>query len=159
MNKVLGYSFFLAFFLLLFKISSIYITPLGLHGDEAQYWLWSQNLSFGYFSKPPLLPFLLKIFSYFFGNTVFGIKVFSITLYLLTSLLVYFISKKLYNKKTAVVSSVTFFLMPGVSFSSFIVNTDVPLLFFWSASLYFLIAQPILSLSAFHKSEAFHVIF
>ena len=28
-------------------------SPLELSADEAQYWLWSNHLSWGYFSKPP----------------------------------------------------------------------------------------------------------
>ena len=77
-----------------FKIFSIYFTNLGLYGDEAQYWLWSKDLSFGYFSKPPLLPYLMRGFSVFFGNTVFGIKLLSIILYLLSTYVVFLISKK-----------------------------------------------------------------
>ena len=51
-----------------FKIISIYFTPLGLHGDEAQYWAWSKHIDMGYFSKPPILPILIRIFSIFFGD-------------------------------------------------------------------------------------------
>ena len=141
MNKIIGYSFFLALFLLLFKTLSTFVSPLELHGDEAQYWLWSKDLSFGYFSKPPLLPFLIKIFGLVFGSSTFGIKSLSAVFYLLTSFVIYLISKKLFSKNIAIVTSLTFFLMPGVSFSSFIINTDVPLMFFWSASIYFLILQ------------------
>ena len=123
-----------------FKIFSIYFTNLGLYGDEAQYWLWSKDLSFGYFSKPPLLPYLMRGFSVFFGNTIFGIKLLSIILYLLSTYVVFLISKKINKGGSPIVIALTFFLLPGVSFSSFIVSTDVPLLLFWSLSLYFLLA-------------------
>src|SRR4051794_6724481 len=33
--------------------------PINLYPDEAQYWLWSRHLAFGYFSKPPLLPWII----------------------------------------------------------------------------------------------------
>ncbi len=45
-----------------FKICAVYLTSFSLYGDEAQYWLWSQNLDFGYFSKPPLLAWFLSAF-------------------------------------------------------------------------------------------------
>ena len=38
--------------LLLLKIVSLNFTNFNLFGDEAQYWLWSKDIGFGYFSKP-----------------------------------------------------------------------------------------------------------
>ena len=35
-------------------------SPLELSADEAQYWLWSNHLSWGYFSKPPLIAWLIS---------------------------------------------------------------------------------------------------
>src|SRR5260370_2775565 len=35
--------------------------PINLYPDEAQYWLWSRSLAFGYFSKPPLLPWIIAL--------------------------------------------------------------------------------------------------
>ena len=40
------------FILFLIKITAIWFTNFNLFGDEAQYWLWSKNLDYGYFSKP-----------------------------------------------------------------------------------------------------------
>ena len=28
--------------------------------DEAQYWVWGQNLDWGYYSKPPMVGWLLR---------------------------------------------------------------------------------------------------
>ena len=28
--------------------------------DEAQYWLWGQDLAFGYYSKPPLIGWVIR---------------------------------------------------------------------------------------------------
>ena len=35
---------------LLIKLIAIYLTSFDLFGDEAQYWIWSQSLDFGYYS-------------------------------------------------------------------------------------------------------------
>ncbi|MFZ5728103.1 MAG: 4-amino-4-deoxy-L-arabinose transferase, partial [Pseudomonadota bacterium] len=35
------------------RLVALFVTPLELYPDEAQYWLWSRTLDFGYFSKPP----------------------------------------------------------------------------------------------------------
>jgi len=123
-------------FFLIFKIVSIALTDFDLFGDEAQYWLWSKNLDFGYYSKPPLLSWTIALVCSFFGNSIFVIKMISITIYCLTSYIIFLISKKLLNNnKLAFLSAVTFFLMPAVSISSFIVSTDILLILFWSLAL------------------------
>ena len=54
---------------LIIKIIAIFYTNFDLFGDEAQYWTWSQNLDFGYYSKPPMLPWVIGIFTILFGNS------------------------------------------------------------------------------------------
>ncbi len=124
------------FLFLLLKILSISLTQYDLFGDEAQYWLWSKDLDFGYFSKPPLLSWFIFLFCFLFGDSFFVIKFIPISLYILNSYLVYLIAYKLWeNKELAFLTSITFFLMPAVSFSSFILSTDILLIFFWNMSL------------------------
>ena len=43
--------FFIVLLLLIIKLVSIKITNFNLFGDEAQYWLWSKELDFGYFQN------------------------------------------------------------------------------------------------------------
>ena len=74
-NKILSLS---VFFLIFFKIVAIYFTEFSLYGDEAQYWLWSQTLNLGYFSKPPLLAWFLGGYSGLFGDSFISLKTFPI---------------------------------------------------------------------------------
>ena len=106
---------------IIFKIISIFFTQHDLFGDEAQYWLWSKELDLGYFSKPPLLPWIIFLVCSVFGNSFFVIKLIPVFFYILTSYVVFLISKKLWgNKNLAALAGLTFFVMPAVSFSSFI---------------------------------------
>ena len=41
------------------RILALALNQTGLYLDEEQYWLWGQNLDFGYFSKPPLIGWLI----------------------------------------------------------------------------------------------------
>ena len=50
------------------RIIYLQYTPLGLYTDEAQYWLWSRALDFGYFSKPPLIAWLVRASTNLCGN-------------------------------------------------------------------------------------------
>ena len=39
----------------LWRVVMLYFNATDLFVDEAQYWLWGQNLDFGYYSKPPMI--------------------------------------------------------------------------------------------------------
>ena len=41
------------------RVVVLVMTPLNLGPDEAQYWSWSLRPDFGYFSKPPLIAWLI----------------------------------------------------------------------------------------------------
>ena len=43
----------------LIRWAVLLLSDLQLHGDEAQYWAWSENFEFGYFSKPPLIAWII----------------------------------------------------------------------------------------------------
>ena len=50
------------------------INQIEIHFDEAQYWVWSQNLSLSYLSKGPLVPTLIAISNAVFGKSYLGCK-------------------------------------------------------------------------------------
>ena len=130
--------FFLICFLpiILIKLVSIYYTSFDLFGDEAQYWVWSKNLAFGYYSKPPFLAWIINFFTTIFGSSFVSLKIIPFVFYFLTSYVIYLISLELYkNQRLAILASVSFYLLPSVTVSSFILSTDVILIFFWSLCL------------------------
>ena len=47
---------------------------LDLSFDEAQYWTWSLNPAWGYYSKPPFLSWLIKGFTSLCGHSEFCIR-------------------------------------------------------------------------------------
>lgn len=123
-------------FLFLIKIIALKLTTFNLFGDEAQYWLWSKTFDFGYFSKPPFLSWFIGVYSAVFGDSFFSLKLIPIFSYLLVTLSVYHLSKNVgLEKNEAISCSLFFLLMPAVSFSSFIISTDIFLLLFWTLSL------------------------
>src|SRR6478752_1063709 len=42
------------------RLVALFRTPLELYPDEAQYWLWSRTLAFGYWSKPPMIAWAIR---------------------------------------------------------------------------------------------------
>ncbi|MEZ5827115.1 MAG: hypothetical protein R3D01_01435 [Hyphomicrobiales bacterium] len=41
--------------LLVLRLVAVHVAANDFVMDEAQYWTWSRDLDFGYFSKPPLI--------------------------------------------------------------------------------------------------------
>ncbi len=118
------------------RVIGLHTSVVDLFFDEAQYWAWSRELAFGYFSKPPLLAWIIAASDHLCGSGEACVRLASPLFYLATSLVVYAIADELYGKETAFWSALTFALLTGVSFSTRIISTDVPLLFFWALALF-----------------------
>ena len=119
---------------------AIHLTNFDLFGDEAQYWLWSNVPDLGYYSKPPLLAWILSLYTYLFGSNFETLKYLPVIFYFLNSYVVYLLSyENLKKKDLAIISALSFYLLPSVSISSFLLSTDIVLIFFCSLSLLFLL--------------------
>ena len=81
--------FFIILVLLTIKVVSIKFTNFNLFGDEAQYWLWSKELDFGYFSKPPFLAWAIRFYSEILPDSFFYLKLFPSIVYFLIAWSVY----------------------------------------------------------------------
>ena len=136
-NKILSFA---VFFLIVFKIVAIYFTEFSLYGDEAQYWLWSQALDLGYYSKPPLLAWFLGGYSILFGDSFVSLKIFPIVIYFFISYAVYKLCLNLsFDEKKAKLCALSFLIIPAASLSSFLISTDLLLLLFWTISMVLLL--------------------
>jgi 4-amino-4-deoxy-L-arabinose transferase-like glycosyltransferase len=109
---------------------------LDLYVDEAQYWTWSRQLAWGYYSKPPAIAALIALTTSACGDGPACVKSGALLVYPLACLLVWAIARRLFDARTAFWSALAFLLLPGVSFSSMIISTDVPFFLFWCAALY-----------------------
>ena len=136
-NKILGLAILL---LIVFKITAVYFTEFSLYGDEAQYWLWSQTLDLGYYSKPPLLAWFLGGYSMLFGDSFVSLKIFPIVIYFFISYAIYKLCLNLsFDKKRATLCALSFLIIPAASLSSFLISTDLLLLLFWAISMVILL--------------------
>lgn len=106
---------------------------IGLGPDEAQYWTWSRQLDFGYYSKPPGIAWQIWMGTHLFGNTELGVRFGSIVLATLIPLAVYWLSLECRLKpSTAFWASLAMALCPLGLMSSFLAITDVGMVLFWT---------------------------
>jgi 4-amino-4-deoxy-L-arabinose transferase-like glycosyltransferase len=110
--------------------------PAGLYPDEAQYWFWAQHPAFGYYSKPPLIAWLIALTTTAFGDSEWAIRLSAPLLHAAAAGLVYAIGARLYDRRVGFWSALAYASLPGVSLSAFIISTDAALLPCWAAALY-----------------------
>lgn len=107
-----------------------------LSGDEAQYWVWSLSPELGYYSKPPLVAWIIHASTAIFGSGTFGVRVASPVMHAITALLLYAAGDRLYGPRVGVWSAILYATLPAVFVSSLLISTDPFLLAFWAAALY-----------------------
>ena len=56
------------------RIVIVIIAPPEVGPDEAQYWRWSEKLDFGYYSKPPLVAWVIAASTALFGDGEWAIR-------------------------------------------------------------------------------------
>ena len=61
----------------------------GLYVDEAQYWDWSRQLAWGYFSKPPGVALLIGLSSALGGTSLMGVRWLIVLMWTLTPLVLW----------------------------------------------------------------------
>jgi hypothetical protein len=112
------------------------VQSAGLYPDEAQYWFWAQHPAFGYYSKPPLVAWLIALTTAGFGDSEFAVRLAAPLLHAGAAGMVYAIAARLYDRRTGFWSALAYLTLPGVSLSAFIISTDAVLLPCWAAALY-----------------------
>ena len=122
--------------LLALRIAAIYFAKIDLVLDEAQYWTWSRDLAFGYFSKPPMIAWVIRVATTVCGDGEVCIRWASPVLYTISSFVLFLIGRELFGARVGFWSAIVFDTLPGLSYSSLLITTDVPLILFWTIALY-----------------------
>ena len=118
------------------RLLLIAIHPAGLYPDEAQYWFWAQTPALGYYSKPPLIAWVIALTTGLFDDSEFAIRLSAPLLHAVTAGLVFATAARLYDRRTGFWTALAYATLPGVSLSAFLISTDAVLLPCWAAALY-----------------------
>ena len=121
--------------LLCVRLLALYVNGTDLFFDEAQYWAWSQDPALGYFSKPPLIAWIIGAATTACGPEEACVRLPSPLLHTATSLAVFWLGSRLYDDRIGALSALAFATLPGVSLSAGLISTDVPLLLCWALAL------------------------
>jgi len=118
------------------RLAQFSATGAGLHVDEAQYWHWSQQLQWGYYSKPPLIAALIAASTALFGDGVLGVKALAMACYPLTAAVLHGLGTDLGGRAAGRWAAAIFVASPLAGLLGLAATTDGPLLLCWATAMW-----------------------
>ncbi len=118
------------------RLILLWLSPLDLSGDEAYYWDWGRRPDWGYYSKPPMIAWLMALASATTGATTFGIRIWALFFATGACALVFLLAKDLFGRRAGFYAGLATALCPALLLLSQVFTIDPPLMFFWSLALW-----------------------
>jgi 4-amino-4-deoxy-L-arabinose transferase-like glycosyltransferase len=109
---------------------------LPLHPDEAYYWLWSRHLNLSYYDHPPLIAYLIRLFT-LTETTEWSVRLAAVFCMGIAAVYTYLLAKRIFDEQTALYAVFMLLSLPATNMGFTIVTPDAPLMLFWAASMYF----------------------
>ena len=120
-----------------FQLFRLFLLPfMGLMPQDAYYYFYGEHLALSYFDHPGMIGYVLRGFTELFGKTVLVIKLADFVVTSLTLFSFYKLSRLFLSRKKAENALVLMCSTLFISILSFNSTPDVPLLLFWTLSLY-----------------------
>lgn len=106
--------------------------------DEAQYWLWGTELAFGYYSKPPLVGWVIGAVTGLSGSSSpFWVRLPGPLCHAATGLILGALAARLAGARAAIWVAVSYVTLPMVALGSLLISTDTIMAPFFAAALWF----------------------
>lgn len=119
------------------RLAYIAWTPFALSPDEAHYWDWSRRLDFSYYSKGPVIAWVIAGFTSVFGVNAVAVRIGAALFSALTTYALYLFGKDAFkSEKIGFYSAVILNTVPIFSAGSALMTPDMPFVFFWTASIW-----------------------
>ncbi|HYN62979.1 MAG TPA: glycosyltransferase family 39 protein, partial [Candidatus Limnocylindrales bacterium] len=119
----------------LWRVALLPFDRADLFTDDAQYWFWGQELAWGYYSKPPLIGWILRLSTAIGGDGMFWIRLPLPLIHAGTAVLVALIGRRLFDARTGALAGFAYVSLPAVALGSLLVSTDTPMLFCFALAM------------------------
>ncbi len=124
---------FIAIIFTVLRLASLFF--MGLMPQDAYYSYYSENLALSYFDHPPMIAYMIKLFTSLFGKSVLTLHFADFIVTSATLFITYTLIKRSTENETGQKAMILLLTAPFVTVLSINSTPDVPLLFFWSLSL------------------------
>ena len=122
----------------IWRLLFLFSNELDLLGDESYYWDWSRQPDWCYYSKPPMVAWLIALTTAWLGDSTAIVRL--PTVILGSVFLAYFhaTTKLFYGARPAALALLLILVTPMNVLANFLMTIDPPLYCFWIMSLYYL---------------------
>ncbi len=126
--------------ILLLRVAVMLASGAGLYVDEAQYWVWSQHLAWGYWSKPPGIAALIAASTALAGDGVLGVRLLSMLCWVVAAGLLGHLAWRMAGRTEAgkaagLWSALLLAGTPAAGILGMTATTDAPLMLCWAACM------------------------
>ncbi len=118
------------------RMAYLFVFPLDLSGDEAYYWDWGRRPAWCYYSKPPMIAWLMHLSERLFGDTGAGIRLLAPILGTCSLLMTALLARCMFDARVALLAVILCALTPANTALNLFLTIDAPLLACWTAALY-----------------------
>lgn len=105
--------------------------------QETYYWNYGRHLALGYFDHPGIAAWTIRLFCSILGDNAYAVRTVSLLYSSGTLVFVYLLTKRLFSPEVALGATLLAAFTPLFAIGGSIVTPDAPMIFFWTASLYF----------------------
>ncbi|MBI5681865.1 MAG: glycosyltransferase family 39 protein [Deltaproteobacteria bacterium] len=121
----------------IFRLIYIWLGPLDLSPDEAHYWEWSRRLDLSYYSKGPVIAYLIAFFTAIGGNNEFSVRLGAVLISIFVSLLLFVLTRDIFKSERAgFYAAILPALTPLYSAGAVLMTIDAPFILFWGLAVY-----------------------
>lgn len=120
------------------RLAALAFNRTDLFVDEAQYWFWGQHLDFGYFSKPPMIAWLIRaVTSAAHSDATFWVRMPGALLHGATALILAALAARISGRSAAFWTAASYVTLPLTAVGSLLISTDSVMAPFYAAGLFF----------------------
>ncbi|MBE2284322.1 MAG: glycosyltransferase family 39 protein [Prosthecobacter sp.] len=124
-----------AVFVVRIGVMLLFVNGADLAGDEAYYWDWGRRPDWCYYSKPPMIGWMMGVIGWMTGNAEWGIRFAALLLGSATLVIIHRIALVLFDARTAFLTAVLVLLTIANAGLNLLLTIDAPLLLCWTLGL------------------------
>jgi len=122
----------------LLRGSFLLFNDISLVGDESYYWDWSRHPDWCYFSKPPMVAWLIGSFTWLLGDSTAALRLPALLSGMLFLWFFHATAQAFYGRTAAAFALLLMLATPNNVLANLIMTIDPPLYCFWMITLYYL---------------------
>ncbi len=128
----------LLFGVTLLRLVFLALNGLDLLGDESYYWDWSRQPDWCYYSKPPMVAWLIGMSTWLLGDYAFTVRLPTVILGAVFLWAFHATTNAFYGQRAAALALLIVLATPINMLANFLMTIDPPLYCFWMMTLYYL---------------------